>query len=267
MSEREQNKIAEDELLENLTQIMFFPSWSKLIQSESFFGFYLNQPVYEVIKDNVILLPDLVLTGLEETTGEPFIFLTGVGTYYVQFRLRPGEIITDHRELTGIVLPLDIYDKAQDVTGSMVNSEKLMMTEYLVSIPFSLLFEKQTTQMYLRGVVARNVIHPYKDCFNQFLKVCSDPNSLTKEEGFKVLSGGLSTQIPLYNNELLTEKTLANYSKITAGLKNIQPKVGKILSDLQLEDESMRNSIFEKISLIKRDYVELGYPRLLDWVP
>ena len=99
-----------------------------MIQSESFLGFYLKQPVHEVIKDNVILLPDLVLTGQEETTGEPSIFLTGVGTYYVQFRLTPGEIITDYREITGIVLRLITYDKAQDVSGSVVNFDKLMMT-------------------------------------------------------------------------------------------------------------------------------------------
>ena len=263
MSQRHQN----EKLLNNLTQILFFPSWSKLIETESFLGVYLNQPVHDIIKDNVIILPDLILTGQELTTGEPFIFLTGVGIYYVQFGLSPGEIITDYREITGIVMPLDIYDKAQDISGSVINSEKLMMTEFMISIPFSLLFTEQTTQMFLRGVVARNVVHPYKDCFNQFLGVCGNPNSFNKEEGFKILSGGLSTQSSIYTNELLTEKELANYSKMTAGLKNIQPKAGKILSDLQLEEETMRSVIFEKIRLIKKDFVEVGYPRLLDWVP
>ena len=207
------------------------------------------------------------MIGQEETTGEPFISLIGVGIYYVQFGLSPGEIITDYREITGIVLPLDIYDKAQDISGSAINSEKLMMTELMVSIPFSLVLTRQTTQMFLRGVVARNVVHPYKDCFNKFVDVCRDPNSLDKEDGFKILSGGLSTQIPLYTNELLTEKEIENYSKITAGLKNIQPKAEKILSDLQLTGETMRREIFEKIRLVKRDFVEIGYPRLIDWVP
>lgn len=266
--QRDYNNITQDKLFANLTQIMFFPSWSKLIQSESFLGSYLNQPVHKVYKDNVILLPDLVLTGQEENTGEPFIFLTGAGIYYVQFGLSPGEIITDYREITGIMLPLEIYNKAQDISGSVINSEKLTMTEYMISIPFSLLLAKQTTQMYLRGVIARNVVHPYKDCFNQFLSsVCGNPNSLTKEEGLKILSGGQSTQIPLFTNELLTEKELENYSKITAGLKAIRPNVEKVLSDLQLEDEAMKSAIFEKIRLIKIDFVEMGYPRLLDWVP
>ena len=265
--QNEYSEITKDKLFENLSQIIFFPSWSGLIQSESFLGSYLNQPVHKVFKDNVILLPDLVLTGQEESTGDPYIFLSGVGMYYVQFGLSPGEIITDYREITGLILPLETYNKAQDISGSMINSEKLTMTEYMISIPFSLLLTKQTTQMYLRGVIARNVLHPYKDCFNQFVSVCKNPNSLAEEDGFKILSGGLTTQLPLFTNELLTEKEIEDYSKITAGLKTIKPKAREVLPDLQLDDEAMKNAIFEKIRLIKIDFVEKGYPRLLDWVP
>ncbi|MFW9903213.1 MAG: hypothetical protein ACFFFH_02690 [Candidatus Thorarchaeota archaeon] len=261
------SEIKIDKLFENLSQILFFPSWSGLIQSESFLGTYLNQPIYKVHKDNVILLPDLLLTGQEESTQDPFIFLTGVGMYYVQFGLSPGEIITDYREITGLILPLETYNKAQDISGSMINSEKLTMTEHMISIPFSLLLTKQTTQMYLRGVIARNVLHPYKECFNQFVSICKNPNSLSEEDGLKILSGGLTTQLPLFTNELLTEKEIENYSKITAGLKAIQPNARKILIDLQLNEEEMKTAIFEKIRLIKKDFVEKGYPRLLDWVP
>lgn len=264
--QEEHSDITKDELFENLSQILFFPSWSGLIQSESFLGSYLNQPVHKMFKDNVILLPDLVLTGQEKSTGDPYIFLAGVGMYYVQFGLSPGEIITDYREITGLMLPLETYDKAQDISGSMINSEKLTMTEYMISIPFSLILTKQTTQMYLRGVIARNVLHPYKDCFNQFLSVCRKSNSLTEEDGLKILSGGLTTQIPLYTNELLTEKKIENYSKLTAGLKAIKPSLGKVLADLQL-DEEIKSAIFEKIRLIKIDFAEKGYPRLLDWIP
>jgi hypothetical protein len=262
------SEITKGKLFDNLSQIIFFPSWNGLIHSEPFLGSYLNQPVHTVFKDNVILLPDLVLTGQEETTGDPYIFLTGVGMYYVQFGLSPGEIITDYREITGLILPLETYNKAQDISGSMINSEKqLTMTEYMISIPFALLLTKQTTQMYLRGVIARNVLHPYKDCFNQFVSVCKNPNSLAEEDGLKILSGGLTTQLPLFTNELLTEKEIQEYSKITAGLKAIQPNLRTILSDLQLDDEVMKKTIFEKIRLIKLDFVEKGYPRLLDWVP
>ncbi|UCE14025.1 MAG: hypothetical protein JSV04_02330, partial [Candidatus Heimdallarchaeota archaeon] len=88
---------------------------------ESFLGKYLNQSVCEILQDNVILLPDLILTWLETTpSGDPYVFITGAGIYYVQFRLTPGEIIADHREISGIVLPLDIYDKAQDASGSII---------------------------------------------------------------------------------------------------------------------------------------------------
>lgn len=250
----------------DLKQLVLIPSWNKLLETEKFNGFYLNQPVREILHDNVLLLPDFAVSGIEETRGEQFIFLCGVGIYYVQFRLAPGEIITDYREITGIVLPIDLYDKAQDLSGSLVNSKDLLMTDLMITIPFDLLQSEQTKQMYIRGVVARNVFHPYKECFDTLMKVCRDPKSLIIDQGLKVLSGGLNREIPLYTNEILTEEELdVNYSRLTAGLKNIQPKLAKILTDLQIQ--GLKEPIFEKIQLIKKDYVEIGYPRLLDWMP
>jgi hypothetical protein len=262
-AEKAQKVIETD--LGNLKQILFIPSWRKMIAREYFKGFYLNQPVHEIIHDNVILLPDFAVTGIEETLGEAFIMLTGVGIYYTQFRIRPGEIIDAYREITGIVLPLDIYEKSQDLSGSIVDTDNLLMTEYMTTIPFSLFNVEQTKQMYLRGVVARNIYHPYKECFEKLLEICRDPNSLSIDDGLKVLSGGLNKELPLYTNEILTEIDIGGYSRLIAGIKNIQPKLEKIMSDLQLQ--GLKVPIFQKIREIKKDYVEIGYPQLLDWMP
>ncbi|MFX0086240.1 MAG: hypothetical protein ACFFAU_11210 [Candidatus Hodarchaeota archaeon] len=247
-----------------LDQILFIPSWRKLIDS-NFNGFYLNQPVTKIHQDTIVFLPDIALTGFEETTGESFFLITGLGIYWVKFELGAGSLVTDYREITGIVLPLDLYEKAQDEAGSVLSSEKIRMTEYMTSIPFSIILEKQSTQMYLRGVLARNVFLPNKECFDQIIESCIDPNSFKKDEGLKILSGGLSTQIPLYTNELLTEKELSGYSNLIAGIKNIQPKLHKILANLQLE--TTENAFFSKIMQMKREFREIGRKYLVDWVP
>ncbi len=252
----------------SLKQIIFIPSWSKLIGTEKFNGFYLGQPVYEIIHDNVIFLPDFAVTGFEETKGEPFIFLSGVGLYYTQFRLSPGEIIDDQREITGIILPMDVYDRAQDMSRSLVKSAEnlLMMTEVMITIPFSIFESEQTKQMYLRGIISRNVYHPYKECFTKMYEICKSKDSFLEENGLKVLSGGLNSEIPLYTNEILTEEKLGpDYSRLTAGLKNIQPKLDKIITDLQII--GLKEPIFENIQIIKKDFSEKGWPRLLDWMP
>ncbi|MHA2247338.1 MAG: hypothetical protein ACXADY_20495 [Candidatus Hodarchaeales archaeon] len=247
-----------------LDQLMFIPSWRKLLGSK-FNGFYLNQPVQKILQDNVVLLPDIALSGFEETTGEPFFLITGFGIYWVKFQLGEGSLVTDYREITGIVLPLDIYEKAQDEAGSVLKSGKIRMTDYLVSIPFSLILAKRTIQMYTRGVLARNVFLPNKECFDQLLASCKDPSSFNPNDGLKILSGGMSTQIPLYANELLTEKDLGNYSNLLAGIKNVQPKLNKILVNLQLD--SMREGFFTKIHQMKREFREIGRDYLLDWMP
>jgi hypothetical protein len=253
-----------DSVFGALDQLLFIPSWQNLINS-SFNGFYLNQPVQKILQDSVTLLPDLALTGFEETTGEPFFLITGLGLYWVKFQLGAGSIVTDFREITGIVLPLDQYERAQDEAGQIVDSEKMRMTQYMTSIPFSLILAKSTTQMYLRGVIARNIFHPNKESFDLFMALCKDKESFNPNEGLKILSGGLSANKPLYANELLTEKPLGNYSNMIAGIKNIQPKLGKILETLQLS--SMNEPFFEKLEQMKVEFNEIGRDFLVDWMP
>ncbi|MHA1974164.1 MAG: hypothetical protein ACTSW1_14290 [Candidatus Hodarchaeales archaeon] len=261
--DREILKLKES-ILGTLDQILFIPSWNRMIGS-NFNGFYLNQPVQKIFQDNVVLLPDLALTGFEDTTGEPFFLITGVGLYWVKFQLGAGSIVTDYREITGIVLPLDLYERAQDEAGSILNSEKIRMTEFMTSIPFSIILAKRTTQMYLRGVLARNIFLPNKECFDQLYESCKDPDTFNPEEGLKILSGGLSTDRPLYTNEILTEKRLSNYSNMIAGIKNVQPKLNKILSNLQID--STEKVFFDKINQIKTEFRDVGRNLLLDWMP
>jgi hypothetical protein len=253
--------------LGSLKQIIFIPSWNKLIQTDiKFKGFYLNEPVLEIIKDSIVFLPEFMVTGFEETMGDPFIFFCGIGIYYVQFRLKPGEIIDDYREITGLVLPMAVYDKAQDLSRTLVQSQKeLLMTEYMTTIPFSLMLAEQTKQMFLRGVIARNIYHPYKESFTKFVDTCDDPNSFKEEDGLKVLCGGLSQNVPVFENELLTETKLEPYSNHIAGIKNIQPKLNKIISDLQIE--GLKKPIFKNFKQLKEDFIKIGYPSLLDWMP
>ena len=247
-----------------LDQLLFIPSWQTMIDS-SFNGFYLNQPVQKIFQDTVILLPELAMTGFEETTGEPYFLITGLGMYWVKFELGAGSIVTDYREITGIVLPLDIYHRAQDEAEQVLKSENMRMTEYMTSIPFSLILAKSTTQMYLRGVISRNIFHPYKEGFDQFLKLCKDPNSFNPNEGLKILSGGLTSDKSFYGNEILTEKPLGDYSRLIAGIKNTQPKLNKILESLQLE--TMSEAFFEKLVKMKIEFSEIGRNYLIDWMP
>jgi hypothetical protein len=249
----------------SLTHILFFPSWRKLI-GEDFKGNYLGQPVLELVKDNVAILPERLYTGQDTSTGVPYVLIIGPGVYYTQFSISKGKIITDHRELTGIIIPLEIYDDAQSA-GSIINSDKLRMTELLISVPFLLILTQQTTQMFLRGVIARNIIHPYKDCFDQLLKVCRDPNTLTQEEGFKIISEGFSTNVYKNSSIILTEKDITDYEKVTAGVRAIIPTVNTLLDQFQLTSEEMKSDIFNNIKLIKKDFIDIGYPHLLDWVP
>ena len=140
------------------------------------------------------------------------------------------------------------------------------MTEVMITIPFTIFDLEQTKQMYLRGVLSRNVYHPYKECFTKMYEICERKDSFPIEEGLKVLCGGLNEELRLYTNEILTEEKLGpDYSRLTAGLKNIQPKLDKIITDLQIK--GLKDPIFENIEKIKKDFSEIGWPKFIDWMP
>jgi len=71
----------------NLTHILFFPSWRQLIGESEYKGNYLGHSVIEIVKDNVVILPERLYTGQDNSTGQPYVLIIGPGVYYTQFSI------------------------------------------------------------------------------------------------------------------------------------------------------------------------------------
>ncbi len=263
-------------LFGSLDQLIIIPSWRQLLGS-TFKGFYINQMVQEITMDPVFFLTDVAMTSFEVTIGEPFMLILGAGFYWVKFSVGMSSLIIDSRELNGLILPLNLYEKALEDSESLLlatssntdedTATNLRMTENFISIPFSIILTPRMTQMRLRGILARNVFHPYHEPLEAFYRKCRDETSYNKDDGLKFLVAGLSSKIPLYYNEILTEKELSrDYMRLTAGIKNIQPKLGKIIQDLDLDREILDETLI-KARILANDFADIGYRLLVKWDP
>ncbi len=259
-----------------LDQVLIIPSWKNLLQTE-FNGFYNNQAVEKIMMNPIIFLSDVALTSIESTIREPFILIFGAGLYWVKFSLGRSTLITDSREINALLLPLDLYEKAIDDSTSMFVGTRdaldtnvpatIKMTENFISIPFNIATAPQRTQMRLRGIIMRNVFHPFRELVDSFYQHCKNQTNYAYEEGLKILSAGLSTQKPLYFNEILTERPLSSaYMRLTAGLKNIQAKAKKIIGDFDIDQESL-NEFVRKARILADCFSEVGFEILTNWDP
>ncbi|MHA1166897.1 MAG: hypothetical protein ACTSRU_03675 [Candidatus Hodarchaeales archaeon] len=256
-----------EKIMGSLDQLMIIPSWTGLMGT-TFKGFYRNQPVETIYNDLVIMLTHVAVPTFEATTGEPAFIITGAGLYWTKFAVTKGTIVTDFREINTIIMPLETWMMVQE-SESVVNSDILTMKTHLIDIPFSIIMSPETTQMYLRGVLARNVFHPFREAIDQLVKSTKDDSSWNEKNGLRVLSGGLSSKssIQLFTNEILIEdeKRDTGYMQMIPGIKNIQAKLSKIEADIQMD--VYRKDLFERIPHIKSDFRDVGHRLLTDWMP
>ncbi len=252
-------------LVEDLTTIMFIPSWSRLIDAQ-FKGFYAGQQVSTLQKDSVIMLTDL-RADVREITGEELILISGPGIYFSEFSLGSGMLIRDHREISALLLPKSVSDNMWNAPPIVHGDhENFTLNELVATIPFDLILESYETQAFIRGVLARNIFLPYQDVFNILNDTCNSANSYIPEEGLKCLSAS-----PLWFNRLLVQDRFvkspkfSSYSQLTAGLINIQADLDRFLPDIF--EEMYLIQLMERITALKQNYSKIGQKILQEWLP
>jgi len=252
-------------LVEDLTSIMFIPSWTNLIGAQ-FKGIYAGQPVSDLRKDSVIMLTDLQ-ADFREITGEELILITGPGIYFTEFALGTGMLVRDHREISSILLPKTVVDNmwaAPPIFGG--ENTNITLNELVSTIPFDIILRDYEEQAFIRGILARNIFLPNREIFDQLYETCSSATSYLPEEGLKCLSAS-----PLWFNRLLVQNRFVNTSKystymqLTAGLSNVQADLDRFLSDL-FEEEHL-DQLMTRITALKQNYTKIGQRILQEWIP
>lgn len=264
----------------SLDQLIIIPSWRKLLGTD-FRGFYKTQSVNKIYYDSLILLSHIAVPVSDSVRGELSMLITGVGIYFTKFEITKGiagkvsGVVTDFRPIDGFLLPLDLWSKAQSSDSMIIKPQSnefeshgaFTYTENLIDIPFSLFTSKRTLQAYARGVLARNVFIPLKEAIDTFVKHCKETQARKMDNSLRLLLGGLSAAgEPIFQNEILIEKDEGSaYMDMIPGIKNIKMQLDRIAVDLELN--IFRKELLEAQPSLKKDFVEVGYPNLKEWIP
>lgn len=246
----------------NLKSLLIIPSWSKVVQKKTM-GFYLNKPVIDISTDTVIMLNHKIEI-VTDKMGQNFAIISGPGMLYTKFSLAEGSYITNVKPINLIVLPVEDSERLLSAPTIFESDLDATFNELISIIPFSLIEEPQSIQTFLRGVLARNVFHPYKEVFEMFSKALRDPDSYNPEDGYFILSAH-----QLYHNRLMITKEIKtrgdeSYKIATPGVASIIP--GQKLLDELLSRETQKEYLEEYVN-IKKEYIATGERLLMDWLP
>ncbi|MHA1304594.1 MAG: hypothetical protein ACTSQE_03560 [Candidatus Heimdallarchaeaceae archaeon] len=266
LEEKKKNMRLQEIESRHLNSLLIIPSWTKLIGSQMK-GFYLGKEVRELKRDTIIMLTDTTQT-FKEITEERISVIFGPGIFYSEFSIEPGNSLAHSFEINGICLPLNLLGRIY-TAEKIYHSDKIeaTITEVSTILPFHIIEQPKTIQAYVKGIISRNVFHPNKVALEHFNKHIMDKTTYKVDEGFKILSAH-----PLWFNKLLVNTkqipTSGSGKKefSTAGIGTVSPTVHKILPIIFPTPAKEREQL-EKIKEIAKQYREMGFSLLKNWIP
>jgi hypothetical protein len=176
-------------------------------------------------------------------------YLFGLGYYYVKFELQTGRYITDHRQLTGLVLSDFVYDHLATSTNiTLENDRDVIIGEKLFKVPIDMSYKSENKITFIQGTLMRNMFIPYKDIILEFIEVLRDPKSFPIDIYGHMI---LSTYWDSYNKIMISGdmdyKAKIKYLEPTAGLYGITLGADKLLNEnfSPSELQTIRDSILK----------------------
>ncbi len=247
--------------LEKCSDLIIIPSWSKALNIRPH-GTYLGQEVSSVEMDSVVILNDKTI---EKTIKEEsFYLITGPGIYYTKFKTGTY-LIVDYKEISAVLLPKKSYEQ---IINSPPLIESDLLREYFrenyIRIPFSVISQASETALaFLRGVVARNIFHPFKDPIDTFISFCEKFEPYHPRWGLRVLSGHSA-----HFSEVLVRKDLpkqaSGYNIANVGIIRVSTHLNDFLPEL-LEDVSEETDLLWDGYKAKDLFLEKGLPVLREF--
>ncbi|MFX0073067.1 MAG: hypothetical protein ACFFAO_18470 [Candidatus Hermodarchaeota archaeon] len=227
-------------------------------------GKYVNHYVSKIESDLVIFLAGTESSIMIEKSTElgtevrNLHYLFGLGFYYSKFELQSGRYITDHRQLTGLVLSDFVYDHlATSKNITLQNDPDVIIADKVIKVPIDLSNKSDTQKSFIKGALMRNVFIPYKDIFLEYMEIIKRPDSYNLENG-QIL---LSTYWEEYNKILISTEMKGNlkldFMNSIAGINDIEIGADRHLN--QIFTSSEQKEINNNIMHLKDVYSTIKY--------
>ncbi|MBD3210998.1 MAG: hypothetical protein GF311_00170 [Candidatus Lokiarchaeota archaeon] len=183
--------------------------------------------------------------------------LFGLGYYYTKFEIQSQNYITDHRELTGLILSDFVYDHlATSDSVAFQDDAEVIFTDLVVKVPLNLSHKSDTKKTFIKGTLMRNLFIPYKDIFLEMM------NYIKKSDSYQIKNDGVMVLNADWNifNKILISKRMQDSKKNkfinpTAGITQIEVGVDRYLQNIFSPSEIIE--IEEKVKKLKEIFTSI----------
>jgi hypothetical protein len=229
--------------------------------------FYKNQKIQEVTNASVIFVP--VDFSRIFQNQRSYILLYGTGIYWTKFSVtNPQTITTDHRFLTGILIPEDRWLDNHFNTEPFIfpPNHSFIASDYLLEFPFTSLGAQDDIagmrkRAFGRGIILAQLVFPFKEPLLLLRKATEGYNEFDSPESpMRVLMADFQEMQRI--NQIVIEKTNAEYERDIPGIQSIKSDLLEIFPD-KWKNEIYLKGIRREVAKVAKDFAFIGASLIL----
>jgi len=253
-----------------LRSMIVISDWNSFINSESGMNdclLYKDQRVQEVTNASVIFVPVDFSRVIENQRS--YILLYGAGIYWTKFSITsPQTITTDHRFLTGILLPEDKWLNHHFNTEPFIfpPTHDFIASDYLLEFPFTSLGTQddiagQRKRAFGRGIILAQLVFPFKEPLLLLRKATEGYNEFDSPDSpMRVLLADYEENQRI--NQILIEKEDSEYERTIPGIQSIENDLLDCFPD-KWKNEMYLRGLRREIAKVAKDFAFIGASLIL----
>jgi hypothetical protein len=244
--------------------------WNSFINSESGMNdclLYKDQRIQKVTNASVIFVPVDFSRVIENQRS--YILLYGAGIYWTKFSITsPQTITTDHRFLTGILIPEDNWLNNHFNTEPFIfpPTHDFIASDYLLEFPFTSLGTQddiagQHKRAFGRGIILAQLVFPFKEPLLLLKKATEGYNEFDSPDSpMRVLLAEYEDKQRI--NQILIEREDSEYERTIPGIQSIKNDLLYCFPD-KWKNEMYLRGLRREVAKVAKDFAFIGASLIL----
>jgi len=253
-----------------LRSMIVISDWNSFIKTDKNLSnclLYKDQKIQEVTNASVIFVPVDFSRVIENQRS--YILLYGAGIYWTKFSItHPQTITTDHRFLTGILLPEDKWLDNHFNTEPFIFPPdfNFIASDYLLEFPFTSLGEQDDIagirrRAFGRGIILAQLVFPFKEPLLLLRKAAEGYNEFDSPKSpMRILIAEFHDKQRI--NQIVIEKAHPEYERTIPGIQSIPNDLLEIFPS-KWKNELYLNGLRRDIAKVAKDFAFIGASLLL----
>ena len=253
-----------------LRSMIVISDWNSFINTNrdmSNCELYKDQQIQEVTNASVIFVPVDFSRIIENQRS--YILLYGAGIYWTKFSItNPQTITTDHRFITGILIPEKIWLNNHFNTEPFIfpPSHNFIASDYLLEFPFTSLGAQDDIaglrkRAFGRGIILAQLVFPFKEPLLLLRKAAEGYNEFDSPDSpMRILIAEFQDKQRI--NQIVTEKAHPEYERTIPGIQSIKDDLLEIFPD-KWRNEIYLKGLRREVAKVSKDFAFIGASLIL----